>query len=253
MQLQEYLDALAYETAFWAAGLDNANYPINQFGALSEDVSEKLRTMAIGVLLVEADTDLFYHNLIRSARARETFLLRCRDQDFKDFHLAVSRSAAFFDALAASDFDLALRISQLSPREWVPEGEYEDDYCFTQFFHLIIQHETQPEDIAALLRQFEKALQGAGNPKLELCRALTVRDQLAFDKTFDEYIADHDEHLREDAGRMEDTHVVAERQLFVEGLGVLRVAERLGLRTQPEYKYCPALARLPMTVPFPGK
>jgi hypothetical protein len=35
-------------------------------------------------------------------------------------------------------------------------------------------------------------------------------------------------------------------------LGILRVAERLGFRTLSEYRYCPVLARLPMTIPFPG-
>jgi hypothetical protein len=252
MQLREYLDAITYETAFWAAGLDNPDYPINQYGGLTEDISDKLRTLAIVILLVEADTDLFYHNLIRSGRARVAFLQRCRRESFSDYHVAVSRTGAFFDSLAAGDFELASEIAKLSPREWIPEGEYQDDYCFTRFFHLLVQNETQDTELAGILAQYKKALDGGSSAGLDLCHAFAAHDQKAFDAAIEEYIAAHDHHLDEDSGRMEDTHVVAERQIFVEGLGVLRAAERFGLKTQSEYRYCPTLARLPMTAPFPG-
>src|SRR6266567_1389714 len=176
MQLREYLDALTYEIAFWAAGLDNPDYPIDQYGKLTEDVSDKLRTLAITILLVEADTDLFCHNLIRSGRAREAFLQRCRQENFSDYHLAVSRNGALFDTLAAGDFELADRIAKLSPREWIPAGEYEDDYCFSQFFHLIVQRETQDTELAGILAQFERALDGESSASLDLCRAFAARD-----------------------------------------------------------------------------
>ena len=52
---------------------------------------------------------------------------------------------------------------------------------------------------------------------------------------------------------MEDPEIVAQRQVFVEGLAILRLAERRGLTTQAEYQYCPSLARVPMRTPFPGE
>ena len=252
MELREYLDAYTYEVAFWAAGLDNPDYPIIQFGALTEKVSDQLRTLAIAILLVEGNTDVFYHNLIRSGLARERFLGRCREEGFADFHLAISRSGALFDALAAGELDLSRRIAYLSPEEWIQDGEYEDDYCFSRFFHLALLGDAGRAGMASLLERFERALDGDPSSRLDLCRALAARDQSAFDSAFEAYIAEHDEHLEEDSGRMEDTHVAAERQIFVEGLAALRLAEHLGLNTQSEYKYCPALARLPMVAPFPG-
>ena len=253
MELGEYLDTYTYEVAFWVSGVQNPNYPMDQFGHLTETVSDQLRTLAIAILLVEANTDLFYHNLIRSGLARERFLQRCRQEGFADFHLAISRSGALFDALAAGEFDLTRRIAALSPEEWFQNGEYEDDYCFSRFFHLALIEDPGQARMASLLERFEKALDGDLSSHLDLCRALAARDQSAFDSTFEAYIAEHNEHLEEDSGRMEDTHVAAERQIFVEGLAALRLAEHLGLHTQPEYKYCPALARLPMVAPFPGK
>ena len=46
---------------------------------------------------------------------------------------------------------------------------------------------------------------------------------------------------------------MAERQVYVEGLAMLRIADRLGLKTQGEYLYCPSLARVSMQKPFPGE
>jgi hypothetical protein len=255
MELKGFLDTLAADTAFWMVGLQDPDYPLGQLGSLAENVSEKLRTLAIVTLMVEGNTNGFYHNLIRSGLAREVFLKRCHAEGFGDFHLAISRSGAFFDSLAANDFDLAKRIALLSPQNWVPDGEYEDDYCFTQFFHLLVLEKTAETGLAPLLVQFEISLQGDESAGLDVCRALASRDQRAFDGAFDALIEHHDGHLAEEQkrGRMEDAHVVAERQIFTEGLGILRIAERLGLQTQEEYKYCPALARLPMTKPFPGQ
>jgi hypothetical protein len=253
MELREYLETYTYEVAFWAAGIDNPNYPIDQFGGLAENVSEQLRTLAIIILLVEGNTDLFYHNLIRSGLARVKFLQRCQQEGFADFHLAISRCGAICDALAAGDFNLAHQIAELSPDDWVQNGEYEDDYCFSRFLHLAAMGRAGQEDAVMLLQRFETALSGEPNVRLDLCRALDAREQAAFDSAFEAYIEGHSRHLEEDSGRMEDTHVVAERHIFVEGLAMLRLAERMGLQTQPEYKYCPALARQPMVVPFPGE
>jgi hypothetical protein len=40
--------------------------------------------------------------------------------------------------------------------------------------------------------------------------------------------------------------------VFVEGLAILRLADQAGFPTEPEYPGCPALARLPSTVPPPA-
>jgi hypothetical protein len=47
--------------------------------------------------------------------------------------------------------------------------------------------------------------------------------------------------------------MMAERQVYVEGLALLQIATRLKFATQNEYQYCPSLARVPMQKPFPGE
>jgi hypothetical protein len=47
--------------------------------------------------------------------------------------------------------------------------------------------------------------------------------------------------------------MIAERQIYVEGVALLQIASRLKFATQAEYLYCPSLARMPMQRPFPGE
>ena len=47
--------------------------------------------------------------------------------------------------------------------------------------------------------------------------------------------------------------MIAERQVYIDGLALLRIAERLSFTVQAEYLYMPSLARVPMQRPFPGE
>ena len=49
MLLNEYGEDLAYEIAFWMQGLANPDYPFDELGKLSMEVSSKLRALAIEV------------------------------------------------------------------------------------------------------------------------------------------------------------------------------------------------------------
>jgi hypothetical protein len=50
---------------------------------------------------------------------------------------------------------------------------------------------------------------------------------------------------------VEDVHVFAQRHISIEGLALLRIADRRGIRTESDYLYCPSLARLPASRPCP--
>src|SRR5207249_7380990 len=139
MKLTEYLDSLSYDIGFWLAGIKNPDYPIGQLGDLSMEVSTKLRAAAIIVLVAKGDSDTFFHNLIRSANCRVTYLERLRDVRITDdHHQASGRVSGLVDAVAASDFVTARQIATLSPREWMNGHEYEDDFCYAQILHGLI-------------------------------------------------------------------------------------------------------------------
>src|SRR6185437_3399369 len=108
-------------------------------GDVCLDVTGKLRTAAIIALLTKADSDAFFHNLMRSARCRLQYLQRLRDaRRTGEHHQASGRVDAFLDAVAAQDFGTARQISALSPVDWQRGHEYEDDYCYAQIVHGLI-------------------------------------------------------------------------------------------------------------------
>jgi hypothetical protein len=254
MILEDYTDALAYETAFWMAGVLDPQYPITQLGALSLEVSARLRTMAIAVLVSDGRTDSFYHNLIRSGRMRQIYLERCQKEDqLDDHHRASGRVAPLLDTIAAADYALAQQIVALSPSEFHAGHEYEDDYCYAQIIHRLVTDKS--DGFKDLLRRFETYIQGAANPRLRIAGALVSREQQEFDVSVRDLIVDRDGEIQRAKlrGELEEPHVVAQRRIFVEGLAILRLAERRGLQTEKEYQYCPSIARVPMSRPFPGE
>jgi len=255
MKLEDYGELFAYELAFWSQGLTNPAYGISELGDLSLDLSTKFRALAIMALLVKGDHTLFCHNLIRSAMSRRTYLLRVRaDGALQDHHFASGRYGPMLDAISAGDLGLAREIGNLAPTSWRKEAEYQEDYCYAQILRMLVDAAQRPE-LEPLLAQFEAYTEGAANSRLDVCRALVVRDKDLFEEAFGGLLRERELQIAadEERGQLEVPEVVAERQVFVEGLAVLRLADTLGMPTQREYRYCPSLARLPMDEPFPGE
>jgi len=254
MKLSEYGESLAYDIAFWMQGLDSS--PPQELGVLSLELSDKLRSMAIVTLLVKADTDFFLHNLIRSARAREIYLQRVKGAGLlEDHHRVLGRYEPLLDAIAAADWDRMARIRALSPADYRPGHEYEDDHWYARILHDLASSAPDEAQLPAMLEAFEKALGGLTPARLEVGRALAARDQAAFDAAIEALLDQHAAQIESDKerGKLEDPVVIAQRQVSVEALAILRLAERRGLTTQTEYRYCPSLAREPMVAPFPGE
>lgn len=251
------VETIAADLAFWSLALRNPSYPLSQLGALSLELSDKFRALAIMQLLTEADSDLFLHNLTRSARARQLFLERLAREKVVDHHHQVSgRYRPLLDAIAADDLDRARVIAALSAPEFRPEHEYEDDYCYAQLLAALISEQAlDASRCEALMLQLEAWLDGAGSVRLDLCRALLQRDQSAFDDAFAGLLLEHEQSIETERarGQHEDDQVRAERLVLVEGLAILRLAVRHGLDTADDYNYCPALARVPMKALFPGE
>ena len=95
-----------------------------------------------------------------------------------------------------------------------------------------------------------EALEYSDRSRIKILRALTTTDQAAFDKAFKFLLSARTKTLKEDdAG--DELIVETQSKIYVEGLAILRLADMRGFTTETKYKYCPAIARLPMVEPFP--
>src|SRR5712691_7196836 len=136
MELREWKEAVAAEAAAMLVLIESGEVSPEDAGEVAEEVSEKLRTLAIISLLVDGDSNLFCHNLMRSARQRRWYLELCqRKPECRDFRYAAGRMEGFWDAMAAGDVGSASAIATLSPLEWMPEAEYEEDFCYARIIY----------------------------------------------------------------------------------------------------------------------
>lgn len=251
---EDLFESTVYDAAFWMAGVYDPDYPVEHLGGVAHDVSNKIRAIACYRLLADGKTDSFYHNLIRSGLVRRRYLQRCLDDEALTEHFrGCSRYLPLCDALAANDFELARSIVAVSPVEFIEGHEYEDDYCYGRILNLVVtgrQTEAPP-----ILERFERYLEGTPNGRFLVARALSTVDKPEFEAAFEALLQDRRGEIAKNVerGEIESPHIIASRRVFIEGLGILRLAEQLGLQTQDEYLYCPTLARVPMVTPFPGE
>ncbi|MEQ1883074.1 MAG: hypothetical protein ABL878_19135, partial [Burkholderiales bacterium] len=118
------------DAAFWWLGVEDPRTPVEKVGDLSLEVSYKLRTLAILALLGKASTDGFVHSCTRAARVRRIYLRRLAEAGIERAHHLVSGCyEPMLDAIAAGDMRLVRDITELSPADFRPPDEYEDDYC----------------------------------------------------------------------------------------------------------------------------
>lgn len=247
MSLAEEGEPLAYDIAF---SLAEDRPDLRQREVRARMVANKLRALAVIVLLTRGDRPRFFGNLKAAAELRHDYLLAARsasswDQAGREY--AAGRAGGLFDSLAAGEPALALKIAALAPPRWRADCEYEDDFCWARLVGLLLPG-TEPGagEVAALLERFEASLQGQGSARLDLARALAERDAAGFGPAFEALLMEHGQQIDEriDAGEMDDAIVLADRSVFVEGLGLLALGEALGLPTEQEYLYCPGIARL---------
>lgn len=245
----ESLAILTEDIGFCTRNIQHPECTLELAGRFYEELCQRQRARGIARLLLNADTEGFCQDLFESGRAWRHFLSRCAQEGYSDFYVVSSRSEPFFDALAAGGLELARALAKLSPRACRTGDEYEEDYCYARFFHGLVLE----EDAATLdevLEKFEATLQYDTSARLQVCLALKSRSQEAFDSAFMDLLRERKKELNAQRGPRTPA-VQANRSLFVEGLGVLRMAERAGLATRREYESCPALARLPLARPPP--
>jgi hypothetical protein len=176
-----------------------------------------------------------------------------RESDFDQHDFASGCVGPLLDAVAADDMVLARRIAALSPSLWRQGHEYEDDFCYAQILHRLIAETIDEPNTLPWIRRLE-ALADLGMPaRAPLCLALLRADQSAFDSAFEEFLRERAREIDDDEerGSIEAPAVLAQRKISVDALAFLRLAERSGLRTYREYRFCPAMSRQPMRIPIP--
>jgi len=216
-------------------------HPMKEIGEVFENLASQFQALGICNLLLSSDMEGLSRNLVMSGFTRRYFLSRCEIEGNRgDEHLAVSRNESIFDLLAVDAQDLANEVVGLSSRDWIPDGEYEDDFCYYFFIHNYIQRYQRSDKkvLEQILNRFELCLESEITPRLRICRSLFSLDQQEFEAALEDLIREREDQV--DSGTDIDNLVIEPRRhIFVEGLGLLHIAAKAGFVIENEYKYCP--------------
>jgi hypothetical protein len=110
---------------------------------------------------------------------------------------------------------------------------------------LALDTDAVPGRAGPLLDALERWPGEQDSPQLAICRALVARQQEDFNTALQALLTEHERRQDAKARAMggKDEHSETERYVFVEGLALLRLAQRRGLTVQPDSPFLPSLAR----------
>jgi hypothetical protein len=215
-----------------------------------------LQARAIYHLLLDFDTSAFALNLQRSGHARRYFLRKSREQGSDDaIFVALSRTDAVFDCIVGGDWPLAVEIRNLSPRQWTPEGEYYEDYCYHGLLYAYVAGAADQADLRVALDwrdRLETAVAGIPRPgldagRLDLCTAFLSGKENSFWPAFERLVEISGEAAAAvplaDPRVFEFPWLGAERYISIELLAWISLARSRGFQPpQREYHRCPSAA-----------
>ncbi|ABF87293.1 hypothetical protein MXAN_7129 [Myxococcus xanthus DK 1622] len=200
---------------------------------------QNFRVAGIGSLLLSGTSARLHECLHASARAF-VFFSRASEETKK----LTSRAAPFFDAVACGDDESARELSRFSPASPDKDREYEEDFLFVRFLmdHFFLERTAQ--DGQVLLSRYEKCLEGTTDARLLVCQALLAADGDAFDAALTQMMEEREVRYRRLAEKETEAEEVLATEAYVsiEGLALVRLAVRAGLKPQEDYLFIPSTA-----------
>ncbi|HYO53518.1 Imm49 family immunity protein [Archangium sp.] len=206
---------------------------------LALEAASFCRQTGCGELLSRMDTCAFFQALVQSASIYLALLERrheCSERD--QYYLARSKAAPFFDAMAAQATDLVDRMLPLLTRDWMRRVEPEELF----HYHVAISCLAGGSgDVESALRAFERSLDGVESARFDATRALVTDNSDAFDAALQALIDERCKALEKErkAGIFNPYFHRTEAHVFVEGLALVRLAQRRGMKARPWYRTIP--------------
>ncbi|MCY1073683.1 hypothetical protein [Archangium lansingense] len=214
---------------------------------LVREVCTHFHTLATTTLLIDASPQYFFYNLYCAAENWRRLLTHLHSQGAA--LPPASDNTPLLGAVAAEQWGLARALCGLSATVRGAE-EYEDEFAWAHLLQELIALPVGAAFPEVLLSRYASVLEESQADRLELFRALLAADGSRFFAAFQRVLQSHERETEAQAvgfGTSPDKFV-AYRFIWFEGLALLRLAERAGLKSQEAFLYCPPLARVAMTM-----
>jgi hypothetical protein len=221
-----------------------------------EVLARDLLTMAAGELLVGGKPQGFFGGLARCAEngRRVLRLMQLRGLELPP----ASSNVPLLAAVTATDWGRAAAIVSASrPSRAKADGEYEEEFLWASVLgRLIAAPGVAPGDLAQVLAAISALDDEGFGGRVAVVQALLDRDAAAFAEAFSNERRGRERQTEETAARF-GTPVRdfgPHRFLWLEGLALLRLAERLGLPwPDQQMRLCPPLALVAPKLRYAGE
>jgi hypothetical protein len=226
------------------AELATGRRPLAQLERILFFASRWHRVGAISAFLASGDPRKLHAGLARSADARVQLLtLRQQHALPYDRFTGTAELDPLSDAIAACADAAAAEIARLSSPRIVEDEELEEEFWFGRFLIWAVSGSSADEG-ARIVQELERTAEPDGCLRLDVCRALLERSQDAFDASLRCLMSDRELRYRDLASiGGSDPRTMTERFVSVEGIALVRLAERAGLRPEEEYRLVPGISR----------
>lgn len=203
------------------------------------DICTYFRQRGVARLLFEGVPDGYHLNAMQSAAA---FLFELRR--VADSEKVTSFMRPIFDAAGSAYWDAALQIAAASRRTWNPDHEYEDDFLYALGWLQLLEG-AAADALDATIAQYRRVLDRAADLRFDILCALVARDATELDVAL---VALLEQRKREaDAlaakGGMPVDTAAWVQNFALEGVALLKLAERLGIPAGTDYLHCPEIVR----------
>ena len=237
---------------------DNAEYEIESLtqalgsGVTDDERVEILnglsllyRRAGIAAAMAAADADVFRADLRRSAECRRELLEIAQGKPVRPWYTRASHADPFFDGLAAGADEVALGIARLSRRDWLTDEEYEEDFLYATFLYVLKSGGPEAVELATILERYKRVLQGGLEPRLAVLESFLTRDEAEWQDSMTALLDARDAAMvaQEEAMTTDFPKAKTERAVFVEALGLLRIASTLSLGTDFDHVSLPTICR----------
>jgi hypothetical protein len=215
------------------------------------EIALRYHVLGIVTLLTDAVPDTFAAYLSLSGQTDAQ--LRSLNLSAHPKYLAGSRGVPFLDALTAGDLTSARSIAASAPTTHDPDWEYEDDFLKFRFMHVLTLDPQADDAVQPILTRWTVVLEGAASAAFDVAQAITNRDEKALDESLELLLAERRRTLEawQATPAYREEIAATESAIYVEGLGLLRIAELRGLRADREYDMMPSIARIPLSTALP--
>jgi hypothetical protein len=205
-----------------------------------ELISKSYRMRGLASLLLKGSHRDLAKDLQRSATAWLHYLRHAKDEE-----KASAQADGLWCAIACQDLDTAAEIARSSRYTRNADLEYEDDFLYVAFLMRALVLGADRAEADDWVSKLDVFLQGEPSAKLDLCRALLARDEGAFDDALRRRIAEHRDWVAvmREREAFQDDEEATDAQVFLEGLALIRLAERNGMKPDEEYPLIPSMAR----------